>query len=421
MTNTNIGISLNDIKQMVMECVYNLLNEDFGMLEDIYSEYSCQDILFEFLYDKENGIKVKQWDLIPAEQYKNLLIRYMSAPTPQAARIPQNIVYNWMRLIVKNAISIEYITQLAGHSQHFPSEDTEDVFGDVEVNWNDYSEASNYLDDIGFYDWCKLPDGSDAWSDFGLKPIFDLLCEYNQNMEPSETLLLINRILDITHCRGDLASAFIEGGSRTCSSISGILREGTQEDFGYHGGDLGKSEYFTSYATSNRGTGHFGTGTYFVGDENQLNVGSYKDRPRHKVDFTPYNLIKITDFRNGLAFHDALRDINNKFFQQFVHTNGGVDSDELLKQCKVIAVFLFKDINDFNDLWDKARIVYKKVMELYNEYLPEYLKVANYGKSDRRTISTELISSFGYDGVDCRSCPDMDNTMYGSVIYNLKN
>ena len=117
MTNTNIGISLNDIKQMVMECVYNLLNEDFRMLEDAYSEYSCQDILFEFLYDKENGIKVKQWDLIPAEQYKNLLRRYMSAPTPQAARIPQNIVYNWMRLIVKNAISIEYITQLAGHSQ----------------------------------------------------------------------------------------------------------------------------------------------------------------------------------------------------------------------------------------------------------------------------------------------------------------
>ena len=48
MTNTNIGISLNDIKQMVMECVYNLLNEDFRMLEDAYSEYSCQDILFEF-------------------------------------------------------------------------------------------------------------------------------------------------------------------------------------------------------------------------------------------------------------------------------------------------------------------------------------------------------------------------------------
>ena len=36
----------------------------------------------------------------------------------------------------------------------------------------------------------------------------------------------------------------------------------------YHAGDLGKSEnFFLGFMDSNRGTGHFGTGTYFVGDK----------------------------------------------------------------------------------------------------------------------------------------------------------
>jgi hypothetical protein len=39
-------------------------------------------------------------------------------------------------------------------------------------------------------------------------------------MSGEDILILINRCLDIGHQRGDLASAFIEGGSRTCSEIS---------------------------------------------------------------------------------------------------------------------------------------------------------------------------------------------------------
>ena len=190
------------------------------------------------------------------------------------------------------------------------------------------------------------------------------------------------------------------------------------ENVGYHGGDLGQSEHFARIAGSNRHTGHFGTGTYFVGDPNKLNGIEYGNSPRHKVDFSPYNLVKITDFRNGLAFHDALRDINNKYFSQFVY-DGHSDEAGLKNACKVVAVMLFKDI-DLENLKDKTEQVYNRVIELYEEYVDEYQKLLKYGKSDRRSISTELISSFGYDGVDCRSCKDMDNTMFGSVIYNLK-
>lgn len=78
----------------------------------------------------------------------------------------------------------------------------------------------NILDDIGLYDYFKLPDGSDAWSDFGLKPLYDILQDYDDGMAAEQVIVLINRALDVYHQRGDLASAFIQGGRKALSQIS---------------------------------------------------------------------------------------------------------------------------------------------------------------------------------------------------------
>lgn len=83
----------------------------------------------------------------------------------------------------------------------------------------------SFLDEIGLFDWMVMPDGSEAWSDFGIEPIFELLSSYNDNMSPEETLVLINKVLDVYHQRGDLSSIFITGGSKTLSRISGTLSE----------------------------------------------------------------------------------------------------------------------------------------------------------------------------------------------------
>lgn len=76
------------------------------------------------------------------------------------------------------------------------------------------------LDMVGLYDWMQMPDGSDAWSDYGLRPLFEILGEYDDNKTPEETLVIINKALDITHQRGDMPSIFIEGGSRTLTQIT---------------------------------------------------------------------------------------------------------------------------------------------------------------------------------------------------------
>ena len=203
------------------------LNESWEDLQDIYEDHGCYDLLSEFDYDIKHNIKQKKWNLIPAQQYHTLLQRFMENPT--MARIPYNVVHSWFfDIIVPNAIDIENITNLAGHSAYFPVDDVSDYFDAEEVV--DYESGFEYLESLGFYDWCKLPDGSDGWSDYGLQPLFKNINSYTPNASAEDILILINRCLDVVHQRGDLSSAFIEGGKYSCDYISGNIKENIEKE-----------------------------------------------------------------------------------------------------------------------------------------------------------------------------------------------
>ena len=67
----------------------------------------------------------------------------------------------------------------------------------------------DYLDLTGIYNWMIMPDGSDAFSDYGINPILKILSEYKEESTPEQTLVIINKCLDVYHQRGDLSSIFI--------------------------------------------------------------------------------------------------------------------------------------------------------------------------------------------------------------------
>ena len=77
------------------------------------------------------------------------------------------------------------------------------------------------------------------------------------------------------------------------------------QEIGYHAGDLGKSEPLSAMDEL-RHTGHFGTGTYFVGDETRIG-SSRANRPIEKVDFSNYNLFI---FKCNNSFKVSLSIIN---------------------------------------------------------------------------------------------------------------
>ena len=183
-------------------------------LYDIYENYQPYNVLMEF----ENGEQNIWFPLIKPTEYKQALLEFMKMG--ELVRFPKDKVFKWFEIIMKNTCIIQSITALAGHTQWFPYDDCRNVYGELEDESDDFVFFSTTLDRKGFYDWCKLPDGSDAWSDYGLKPLWDILNEYQENMTAEQVLVLVNRCLDVYHQRGDLASAFIEGGSSSLTKIS---------------------------------------------------------------------------------------------------------------------------------------------------------------------------------------------------------
>ena len=82
------------------------------------------------------------------------------------------------------------------------------------------SDMFDFLNDIGLYEWMVMPDGSDAWSDYGLEPLMEIIKEYNSDLSPEEVIVIVNKALDVYHQRCDMASIFVEGGTRALSKIS---------------------------------------------------------------------------------------------------------------------------------------------------------------------------------------------------------
>jgi len=307
------------------------------------------------------------------------------------------------------------------------------------------------------------------------------------------------------------------------------------EDVGYHAGDLGKAESLFNQSGS-RDTGHFGTGTYFVGDEEKINRYDYGKRPHEKVNFEKYNLFKPKNYSDASKLHQFMRrvdgwigqyegsrstseyndykeqledatyefsdngqqetinDIDAWFFSDFEaeerrsdseiiddvvrlarltigsrdlarviadHSNREVYSDgdrlilndgiyeteftpeEYLKRvprdmAENIMDWVSTEANDWrsrgldrandyetwhNDFEDVANILGVSIDTLENAITEatQEADAINYPESmTSDSIATRVMKRLGYEGVDVRHINDMDNTKYGSVIYDLK-
>ena len=97
--------------------------------------------------------------------------------------------------------------------------------GEIEVDYDTNKlywvvDCLNFLGLIGFFEWMQMPDGSDAFSDFGIEPLEKILSEYNENLSPEKVLVIVNKALDVYHQRGDMASIFVTGGSSALNRIA---------------------------------------------------------------------------------------------------------------------------------------------------------------------------------------------------------
>ena len=192
-------------------------SSDWHVMYDYLSEYGVWYVLDQF-FDNPKG--KQDWGvLINPDMYRKALTEFTRYG--RLVNFPGKYVYQWMGIIMRNTAALEACTELAGHTEAFPadevSEYAEEKGYDVGVS---FEEGSEWLDEIGFYDWNVMPDGSDAISDFGLAPLMKIIGEYDESLPAEKVLVLVNRALDVAHMRGDLSSIFITGGRGTLSRIS---------------------------------------------------------------------------------------------------------------------------------------------------------------------------------------------------------
>lgn len=192
-----------------------------------------------------------------------------------------------------------------------------------------------------------------------------------------------------------------------------------KEDVGYHAGDLGYGFDTTlGRMSSGRSTGHFGTGVYFVGNPEVLGSSLKAERPVEKIDFSKYNLAKPETREDAFKLHDGLKDIN--------------DAVTALAQGKTEWEGYWGAKESINNLYDKAATKiseslglgqYGKIKGLIEEEVkktaPNVEKVLHTNEYVP-TAATEVMKKLGFEGVDVRGIPDLDNTAYGSVIYAPK-
>lgn len=240
---TQVKFKTNDINKNISDNnllkFESLLREnDWHEYYDVLSEYDVGYVLYCFLNNPQGK---EDWSpLIKPTMYQKALSEFTKFG--KIENFPTKYIYQWMGIIMKNTALLRANTELAGHTHCFPYDEFEDFltswFNNEEWKINDnnitYIDENgeeinesifDFCDNIGLYDWMKAPDGSDAWSDYGIEPIEKLIAEYDENKTPEEVLVIINKILDVYHCRGDLSSLFVQGGSKALYQVSNGVAE----------------------------------------------------------------------------------------------------------------------------------------------------------------------------------------------------
>jgi len=149
-----------------------------------------------------------------------------------------NCVYN--KPFDKNQLEIPFNNPKKGYKEPednspcqttvhpFVKEFIEEKYGDELPNREELRKYLNEKMVELFFDYYQNDPKGDMGSfisDYGLKPLEDLLYELLRAGSSEEKLLIIDRMLNVVHQRSDIAEWFVEGGSRALQQLSGSPSE----------------------------------------------------------------------------------------------------------------------------------------------------------------------------------------------------
>lgn len=194
----------------------------------------------------------------------------------------------------------------------------------------------------------------------------------------------------------------------------------TKENVGYRQGDLvKKAENLWKMSSTDRSTGHFGTGYYFFGKKEDAEGYEENKRGVNKINLDNYNLAKGTK-----ELHNLLKRVNE--------ISSKTQETDIKNAVKGVMEYLglFPEKpkmseNPTDAEFDALREYDKKNDQLVapiaaaiQKQIPNKDNVNTLGEN-ADSLSTVLMKSLGYEGIDSRGT-ELDNSRYGSVIYDIK-
>lgn len=223
----------SEFRKRIVECVHKRhLTETY---EESLDEKSLA-LEYEILQDLKAQKKIT-FELINPIQYHNALKEFMKFG--KFMRFPAKYIFEWKDLMLTNVVKLDVLNQIGGHASHWPVDEFNDIFdddgsftkwmnkmnkklGSNEYKHNDWTTMNDYLDQVYHMDDYLPLFSNGQWvvSDFGIGPLVKLAYELDEQNDPNEIVVTINRMLDVVHPRSDLAELFIEGGSKSLTYIS---------------------------------------------------------------------------------------------------------------------------------------------------------------------------------------------------------
>lgn len=215
-------------------------------------------------------------------------------------------------------------------------------------------------------------------------------------------------------------------------------------DYNFHRGtdnlntNNGIKPHYSDNIISMRGrdTGHFGSGMYFstyttANDKRDYNdkFGEYSDYKNpeqnltkvsdslYRVDFDLYkNLYRVTSTKHGEFLFKSLKMLNNIFYG---NVYDGIDSSVKFRKISDTYIKIKHNLNTIG--LDLPNL--REFLKMFNISSNDFNKVMNYSTEEKpssyASFATRIMEYNGFNGVNVSGINGYDNTLHGSVIYDL--
>jgi len=200
-----------------------------------------------------------------------------------------------------------------------------------------------------------------------------------------------------------------------------------EADYNYHSGSVNLSN-LKPYGSDNiwrmqgRGTGHFGSGMYF---------STYK--LRDKADYDKKYGSAFKDMSGLIQVGDSVYRVNMDFYKNLYRVKSNEQGKWLFNTLKELNDIFYSFLYGHGDISKRYLVVVNNLSYLglkvpkYREFINMLKQAASdfnsmYNKtqaSSSASFSTRIMEWNGYNGVNVSGVWDWDNTLHGSVIYDL--